>query len=222
MLHAARELLIDLERHELTLDDQEAAEQLPNPDSPSVVAPHSEQREHREQLLSQLDRLKETVVQEQTSNSMLRSEKSKLSGDMRHLAQELRQERAASNAVLAVRMGTEAPADGGAKAEAAHGELGSGTGGLTLASAASQIIMLRREVKWLQKQWHASLPHAVTHPPVPLTTFAPWRRPCSLLCPSSHLQQAVGQARPGRQRQPRAARLPAAGALLHRIAACST
>jgi len=156
MLHAARELLIDLERHELTLDDQEAAEQLPNPDSPSVVAPHSEQREHREQLLSQLDRLKETVVQEQTSNRMLRSEKSKLSGDMRHLAQELRQERAASNAVLAVRMGTEAPADGGAKAEAAHGELGSGTGGLTLASAASQILMLRREVKWLQKQWQSA------------------------------------------------------------------
>ena len=171
MLDAARELLIDLERHELTLDDQQAAEPLPSSDRPSAAAAvasssHSSsdvQRasEHRELLLGQLDRLKESVAQEQTSNRMLRSEKSKLSGDMRTLAQQLKQERAASNAVLAVRMGTEAPTDGSgaAKAEPAHGEHGAGdrgTGGLTLASAASQILMLRREVKWLQKQWQSA------------------------------------------------------------------
>ena len=171
MLDAARELLIDLERHELTLDDQQAAEPLPSSGSPIEAAvaassSHSSsdvQRasEHRELLLGQLDRLKESVAQEQTSNRMLRSEKSKLSGDMRTLAQQLKQERAASNAVLAVRMGTEPPTDGSgaAKAEAAHGEHGTGdrgTGGLTLASAASQILMLRREVKWLQKQWQSA------------------------------------------------------------------
>ena len=141
MLDAARELLIDLERHELTLDDQQAAGPLPSSYRPSAAAAvasssHSssdEQRasEHRELLLGQLDRLKESVAQEQTSNRMLRSEKSKLSGDMRTLAQQLKQERAASNAVLAVRMGTEAPTDGSgaAKAEPAHGEHGAGEPG---------------------------------------------------------------------------------------------
>jgi hypothetical protein len=169
MLEAARELLVDIERHELTLDSQQASGPLPSLDSPSAAAAaasssHSagvRMSEHTEELLGELDRLKETVVQEQTSNHKLRSEKSKLSGDMRTLAQQLQQERAASAAVLAVRMGTEPPADGSgaARAEAANGEHGTenrGTGGLTLASAASQILMLRREVKWLQKQWQSA------------------------------------------------------------------
>ena len=169
MLEAARELLIDIERHELTLDSQQASGPLPSLDSPSAAAAaasssHSSgvrMSEHTEELLGELDRLKETVAQAQTSNHKLRSEKSKLSGDMRTLAQQLQQERAASAAVLAVRMGTEPPADGSgaARAEAANGEHGTedrGTGGLTLASAASQILMLRREVKWLQKQWQSA------------------------------------------------------------------
>ena len=166
MLEAARELLIDIERHELTLDSQQASGPLPSLDSPSAAAAASSSSgvrmsEHTEELLGELDRLKETVAQEQTSNRKLRSEKSKLSGDMRTLAQQLQQERAASAAVLAVRMGTEPPADGSgaARAEAANGEHGTedrGTGGLTLASAASQILMLRREVKWLQKQWQSA------------------------------------------------------------------
>ena len=152
VLDAARELLIDLERHELTLGAAAhpggAAEQLPTPDERGAESHSSSEvqraSEHRELLLTQLDRLKQSVAQEQNSNRTPRSEKSKLSGDMRTLAQQLKQERAASNAVLAVRMGTEQQPV--AKAEAAHGEVG--TGGLTLASAASQILMLRREVKW--------------------------------------------------------------------------
>jgi len=90
---------------------------------------------------------------EQSSSRHLRSENEKLAGDMRTLAQQLKQERAASNAVLAVRVGNSETA-----AESKHGDGAGemGANGLTLASAASQILMLRREVKWLQKQWQTA------------------------------------------------------------------
>ena len=71
MLEAARELLIDIERHELTLDSQQASGPLPSLDSPSAAAAAASSSgvrmsEHTEELLGELDRLKETVAQEQT------------------------------------------------------------------------------------------------------------------------------------------------------------
>ena len=70
VLDAARELLIDLERHEVTLDDGElAAEEPPRLETPSTVpakasgagaASHSEgTSEAKDVLLTQLDRMKE-------------------------------------------------------------------------------------------------------------------------------------------------------------------
>ena len=113
-------------------------------------------------LLSQLDRLRGALDEERAAADALRGENERLSTDLRALAQQLKQERAASNAVLAVRVGH----DGGGEAAAAGGgaekkappppDAAGGVNGLTLASAASQILMLRREVKWLQKQLTAA------------------------------------------------------------------
>ena len=64
---------------------------------------------------------------------------------MRSLASQLKQERATSNAMIS---------GGGHPDEAASSSADGAAGaGLTLASAASQILLLRREVKFLQKQW---------------------------------------------------------------------
>ena len=75
---------------------------------------------------------------------------------MRTLAQQLKQERAASNAVLAVRVGSSEAAADRSESKQGDGAGEVGANGLTLASAASQILMLRREVKWLQKQWQTA------------------------------------------------------------------
>ena len=93
---------------------------------------------------------------EQRSCRQLRTENEKLAGDMRTLAQQLKQERAASNAVLAVRVGSSEAAADRSESKQGDGAGEVGANGLTLASAASQILMLRREVKWLQKQWQSA------------------------------------------------------------------
>ena len=183
VLSSARELLIDLERHQL---DAESGSLPPSPaiaalspaaqrrlssdgdDASLLTPPRSpttrlrQATEHKEVLLSQLDRLRGALDEERAAADALRGENERLSTDLRALAQQLKQERAASNAVLAVRVGH----DGGGEAAAAGGgaekkappppDAAGGVNGLTLASAASQILMLRREVKWLQKQLTAA------------------------------------------------------------------
>ena len=183
VLSSARELLIDLERHQLDAEssslplspaiaalspaaqrrlssDADGASLLTPPRSPTTRLRQA--TEHKEVLLSQLDRLRGALDEERAAADALRGENERLSTDLRALAQQLKQERAASNAVLAVRVGH----DGGGEAAAAGGgaekkappppDAAGGVNGLTLASAASQILMLRREVKWLQKQLTAA------------------------------------------------------------------
>uniref|UniRef100_A0A7S0IR15 Uncharacterized protein n=1 Tax=Calcidiscus leptoporus TaxID=127549 RepID=A0A7S0IR15_9EUKA len=103
-------------------------------------------------LLLQLDSLRDRLAAEEKSTAQLLDENARLSLDVRSLAQQLKQERAAGNAVLKRSMHA-APCEG---AEVDAGEGHPTTNGLTLASAASQILMLRREVKFLQKQWNTA------------------------------------------------------------------
>ena len=138
VLSSARELLIDLERHQL---DAESGSLPPSPaiaalspaaqrrlssdadDASLLTPPRSpttrlrQATEHKEVLLSQLDRLRGALDEERAAADALRGENERLSTDLRALAQQLKQERAASNAVLAVRVGH----DGGGEAAAAGG-----------------------------------------------------------------------------------------------------
>lgn len=103
-------------------------------------------------LLLQLDTLRERLASEESAADELRESNARLAQDLRELSKQLKQERAAANAVLS----------NAALSNVSNAALGSEEeheateGGLTLASAASQILMLRREVKWLQKQWNAA------------------------------------------------------------------
>lgn len=145
LMVAARELLIDLERTHIEAASSlvTAASALPSKAVHMVPANSSDAR-HREVLLAQVDELRAGLVSEQRTCEALRAENEQLTSDVRSLASQLKQERAASNAVLTAtgRESTAVPDSAG------------GTGELTLASAASQILLLRREVKFLQKQWN--------------------------------------------------------------------
>ena len=148
LMMAARELLIDLERTDV--------DNLPTPTggggSGGGKAGSSAlsgggggfDAKHREVLLTQVDELRDGLLAEQQVCEGLRRENEQLSQDVRSLASQLKQERAASNAVLTTQRLPGAPTEGAP------------TGELTLASAASQILLLRREVKFLQKQWNSA------------------------------------------------------------------
>jgi len=146
---AARELLIDLERTDLdALPPPPAGTKLPAAAAASSSTSSSGgtfDAKHRTVLLTQVDELRDSLLAEQEAAERLRRENDGLSNDVRSLASQLKQERAASNAVL--KNPHPSLAVPGATAEAQGGEL-------TLASAASQILLLRREVKFLQKQWN--------------------------------------------------------------------
>ncbi len=144
LLLAARELLIDLERTDL--EAVLAKGDVDSPHASPVAAKHAQGRSspsalaagHKEVLLQQVDQLREHLREEQQTCETLRAENTRLAHDLRSLASQLKQERAASNAMIA------------GNADEANGGPGSseiGTGGLTLASAASQILVLRREVR---------------------------------------------------------------------------
>ena len=150
LLLAARELLIDLERTDLEsvigvdggdrlVQGSPAAFQPAAAGASGTLAP-----EHKKVLLQQVDQLRESLLAEQQECARLHAENAQLSKDVRSLAAQLKQERAASSALL-----TEHASN--SREEGGTGE-GGEHGGLTLANAASQILLLRREVKFLQKQ----------------------------------------------------------------------
>ena len=155
----ARELLIDLERTDVNVplpansSAAAASRNLPAACPPGASGDASSSggggfdAKHREVLLVQVDELRERLLAEQQASEALRQENERLAHDLRSLASQLKQERAASNAVLTAQAvpdpRSSAMPDGAAP-----------TGELTLASAASQILLLRREVKFLQKQWN--------------------------------------------------------------------
>jgi hypothetical protein len=161
LMLVARELLIDLERDIDLLNDKV----LPLPPAVATAAASSatasiassssssappgdgggRDDRHKKVLLTQIDELREALLAEQSACEQLRCENSQLAHDVRSLASQLKQERAASNAMI------EKQASG-----AMHGPTGEVGGELTLASAASQILLLRREVKFLQKQWNSA------------------------------------------------------------------
>ena len=163
---AARELLIDLERTDVDAlppppppdssgGKAKAPSPLPPPGSKSSASSNGFDARHREVLLKQVDELRELLLAEQQAREGLRHENEQLANDVRSLASQLKSERAASNAVLTGQVGPSRhhllhhhDQPGGTTAD------GAPTGELTLASAASQILLLRREVKFLQKQWN--------------------------------------------------------------------
>ena len=157
LLLAARELLIDLERTDL--ESVLATGDVPPNGSPARVpvpmpmftkpsAEGGEGDEHKLIILQQVDQLRESLLASQQTCEQLSDENSQLSRDLRSLASQLKLERATSNALVKAGGDTD---ELGAKV----GENGD-TSGLTLASAASQILLLRREVKFLQRQWNSA------------------------------------------------------------------
>ena len=169
LLLAARELLIDLERTDfddivptgasgISASVPAFASTATAPGVRSVGK--SADPKHKEVLLQQVDLLREQLIAEQQAREQLSCENAQLANDLRSLASQLKQERAASNAVLTRQMaaGGDGEGSGGAEEQPGRGMDGSGgqSGGLTLASAASQILLLRREVKFLQKQWNSA------------------------------------------------------------------
>ena len=177
VLSSARELLIDLERHQL---DAESGSLPPSPyvrrsllaqrrsaaaDGASLLTPPRspttrlrQATEHKEVLLSQLDRLRGALDEERAAADALRGENERLSTDLRALAQ--RRSRSARRATPCSRYvghdgGEAAAAGGGAEKKAPpppgrrHGRAHAGERGLA-------DVMLRREVKWLQKRLTAA------------------------------------------------------------------
>jgi hypothetical protein len=165
LLLAARELLIDIERTDLdsVIDlvrtaapasatlSKPAAVLLPPPPL-STGAPNDQQKKL---LLQQVDQYREDLAAEQHTCNELREENERLATDLRSLASQLKQERAASNALLAGQAQQQSLAEVSASMPSRDAVDAAGTSGLTLASAASQILLLRREVKFLQKQWNS-------------------------------------------------------------------
>ncbi|KAL1498884.1 hypothetical protein AB1Y20_013408 [Prymnesium parvum] len=154
VINAARDLLTDLEQTDIeTLAPLTPATPPYGPREPSDGSVHDAE------LAGQLTRLAENLRIERETCEELRAENARLTHDIRSIATQMKQERAASNAVLAVQVGGGA-AGGLACVDEAHKygteEGGVDTNGLTLASAASQILLLRREVKFLQKQWNSA------------------------------------------------------------------
>ena len=159
LLLAARELLIDLERTDLnsvidivrnSTPGTESSPSKAPPPPPPPPAPSGASNipdGHKDLLLKQVDEYRESLQAEQQACEELREENSRLATDLRSLAAMLKQERAASNAVL---QANHAYAEDSASMSAPD------TSGLSLASAASQILLLRREVKFLQKRWNSA------------------------------------------------------------------
>ena len=150
LLLAARNLLIDLERTDVIAPgtassgtDRMCMQPPPQLPPSSAAHQHDATDKHKQILLQQIDELHATLVAEQSTCEHLQQENAQLAHDVRSLASQLKQERAASNAVLTGQGGGAMPT-------------GDGGGELTLASAASQILLLRREVKFLQKQWNSA------------------------------------------------------------------
>ena len=155
LLLAARELLIDIERTDL---ESLTAGQLKGPQATPAAdgggTSGGLDRKHKHVLLQQVDELRDGLLSEQQACEVLRQENEQLARDVRSLASQLKQERAASNAVLTRHQAGGGAAESSAGASVAEGS--SGEPGLTLASAASQILLLRREVKFLQKRWNSA------------------------------------------------------------------
>ena len=160
MLLAARELLIDLERTDFdsvidlvrTTGPVTSSPGKPPPPPPPAATSQTKDQ-HKELLLQQVDEYRENLVNEQQACEELREENARLATDLRSLAAQLKQERAASNELLA---GQAQSGAGETSISAREASEVPGTSGLTLASAASQILLLRREVKFLQKQWNSA------------------------------------------------------------------
>jgi uncharacterized coiled-coil DUF342 family protein len=155
LLLAARNLLIDVERADTGVQSPEAGQALSCRSDASAAQKSKEadggterDRKHKSLLLLQIDELRATLAAEQLAAAHLRDDNAQLAHDLRSLASQLKQERAASKAVLTAQHSVAGQAGG------ADG--GGGSGELTLASAASQILLLRREVKFLQKQWNSA------------------------------------------------------------------
>ena len=146
LLMSARELLIDIERTEIehvlsiTQDvgptDSSRLTSSPLGTKASLIAPSSKSAHndaHKQLLLQQVDQYREALVTEQQMCEQLREENARLAADLRSLAAQFKQERAASNAFLA------SQATGVAE-EASSLSIRDGdanTSGLTLASAAA-------------------------------------------------------------------------------------
>lgn len=167
---SARQLLLSLQRYDLN----GGTEGLPSPglqrydlnggtstaslpgasgDLPGPGAVSLEQLGVRTQLAA------ETAGVEQLAAEAadLRGENARLATDLRSLAAQLKQERANGGATRKAGRPVQRTDSGGdivSGREGASDEAGSS--GLTLANAASQILMLRREVKFLQKQWQSA------------------------------------------------------------------
>ncbi len=133
---------------------------------------------------SELDELLLSLATEKASSAMLREENDSLRHEVRKLSAELERSRSGVNAALmnGIVGHNRRPSDGAASGyhsrqpsegpppprrstaasssravdSDASGTSAVDASGLTLAGAASQILMLRREVKYLQKQWNAA------------------------------------------------------------------
>jgi hypothetical protein len=138
---AARALLDELERHELG----HAKEAGSNGGHAAKVSP--------------TQRGMFGVTAESGASAPLQEENERLASELRALAAQLKQERAARRAAARPARtdssGDLAAALPGRQEGAPSGDAAA-AGGLTLANAASQILMLRREVKFLQKQWQSA------------------------------------------------------------------
>lgn len=164
---AARELLIELERHNFSHTNGTAAEAAgggagacSSGVGAGVGACASAARPGASALvLEQLDSLRQQLAAETAASAQLREQNARLAADLRALAAQLKQERATGNAVLRAAQQTQRSEFAGEatpRPDAPLGDEALGSSGLTIANAASQILMLRREIKFLQKQWQSA------------------------------------------------------------------